>query len=303
MLASALTAFLFSCSVLFASRSVRNLGGMAANVSRLTLAMLLLGIWAFWRGEGFSGPALPWFLLSGLIGFGMGDMALFGALPRIGPRLSILLTQCLGAPIAGVAEYLFLGTHPTGKELGCAAVILCGVGLALAPEEQWKGEPRVFRLGVFFGFVSALGQGLGAVLSRKGSAVSELAGVPMDGGTAAFQRIVAGTLVTALFWWGLRSLGKEKTPLPGKAAWKESAPFVVGNALSGPTLGVACFQMALLSTPSAKVLPVVATSPLITMGLAWMFQGVRPTGKSIAGGLLAVGGAVGLAWLRATKAG
>ena len=106
MFPALLTTFLFSFSVLFASRSSKVVGSMQANVSRLLLAMLLLGIWAHGWGGGLGGAGLPWFLLSGVIGFGMGDIALFGALPRIGPRLAILLTQCLAAPIAGVAEYL-----------------------------------------------------------------------------------------------------------------------------------------------------------------------------------------------------
>ncbi|MEI6712945.1 MAG: DMT family transporter [Verrucomicrobiota bacterium] len=301
MLPALFTTFLFSVSVLLASRSAQKLGGMPANVARLSIATLLLGLWAHLFGGGFGGPGLLWFFLSGIIGFGVGDMGLFGALPRIGPRLSILLTQCLGAPIAGVAEYLLLGVHPSVTEILCAGVILVGVALALAPDQHWEGEPRVFRIGVCFGIVSALGQGLGAVLSRKGYAVAAAAGFAMDGGTAAYQRIVPGVLVTILFWAILKWSGQPTDPIKPLPVWKDAMPLVFGNALSGPTLGVACFQLALLTTPSAKVLPIVATSPLVTMGLAWAFQGIKPQRKAVIGGCLAVLGAVGLAWLKATR--
>ncbi len=299
MLPSVLTTFLFSASVMFASRSAKVLGSSQANLSRLLLAMALLGLWAHGWGGGWGGAALGWFLVSGAIGFGLGDIALFGALPRIGPRLAILLTQCLGAPIAGVAEYLFLGTRISSLEAGFGVLILMGVALALAPDsQQSEVEPAAFRFGVFCGLVSAFGQGMGAVFSRMGNAAAAAAGTPIDGGTAAYQRITAGVLVTVLFWLALRVSGKIRDPLRPLSDWKAAAGLVVGNALSGPTLGVACFQWALLSSPSARVLPVVATSPLVTLGLTWWLDGNRPSRRALAGGVLAVAGAAGLAWAR-----
>lgn len=272
---------------------------MQANISRLVLAMLLLGIWAHGWGGGMSGAGLPWFLLSGFIGFGLGDIALFGALPRIGPRLAILLTQCLAAPIAGVSEYLLMGTQPTLTEMGFSVIILMGVALALAPDTHWEGDPKAFKIGILFGIGSAMGQAMGAVFSRRGNAAATLAGTLVDGGTAAYQRITAGVLTTLVFWGVLTVLGKSKEPRHPAGVWKKAVPLVVGNALSGPTFGVACFQWALLTTPSVKVLPIVATSPLVTMALAWILEGARPSRRAIAGGLLAVSGAAGLAWIQA----
>ena len=105
MFASFLTTILFSLSVIFAARSARMIGGARANLARISIATCLLGIYALTFGQGLRGASLPWFFLSGVIGFGLGDLALFGALLRIGPRLSILLTQCLAAPIAALAEW------------------------------------------------------------------------------------------------------------------------------------------------------------------------------------------------------
>jgi drug/metabolite transporter (DMT)-like permease len=299
MFPALLTTFLFSFSVLFASRSSKVVGSMQANVSRLILAMILLGIWAHGWGGGLSGAGLPWFLLSGVIGFGLGDIALFCALPRIGPRLAILLTQCLAAPIAGVSEYLLLGTQPTLTEVAFCAIILAGVALALAPDTHWEGDAKAFKLGVLFGIGSATGQALGAVFSRRGNAAAAVADSIVDGGTAAYQRIIAGVFTTLVFWAVLTLLGKSKEPRHPASVWKQATPLVIGNALSGPTFGVACFQWALLTTPSVKVLPIVATSPLVTMGLAWMMEGTKPSRRAILGGLLAVSGAAGLAWIQA----
>jgi drug/metabolite transporter (DMT)-like permease len=292
MLASFLTTIFFSLSVIFAARSARLLGAGVANLCRILLAAVFLGIWAHVYGAGLRGPAFPWFFASGVIGFGLGDMALFGALPRIGPRLSILLTQCLAAPIAAVVEYAWLGTKMSAGEAACAAVILAGVVVALAPDRGAEGGRRVFWIGVLFGIGSAMGQAFGAVISRKANAVAALAHFEIDGGTAAYQRIIGGILMTLPCLWLVRRMqGVE--PLQ-EHAWRRGWPFVVGNALAGPTIGVGCYQWALKTAPSGIVLPIVATSPLVTILLAFFIEGTRPSRRAVWGGVLAVAGAAAL---------
>src|SRR5580692_4443211 len=142
MLASFLTTIFFSLSVIFGARSARVLGGQTANLARISVATVLLAIWAHIFGQGLHGGGLGWFFLSGVIGFGLGDMALFGALPRIGPRLAILITQCLAAPIAAVVEWWWLGTSLRPIDVACAALVLVGVAIALAPDHGMEVSPR-----------------------------------------------------------------------------------------------------------------------------------------------------------------
>jgi len=299
MFPALLTTCLFSLSILFASKSARIVGPMQANVARLVLAMVLLGIWAHSWGGGFGGVGLPWFLVSGLIGFGLGDICMFGALAQIGPRLTILLTQCLAAPIAAVGEYLLLGVHPSLGETVLAVVILAGVALALAPDQHWQGDPAKFRFGVLLGIGSAFGQAFGAVFSRLGYAACHAAEVHIDGGTVAYQRITAGVLTTLVFWAVLEALGKSKEQRHSAELWRAALLPMACNALAGPTLGVACFQWALLVAPSVQVLPIVATAPLVTMALAWVMDNNRPNQRAICGGIIAVFGAAGMAWMHA----
>lgn len=81
---------------------------------------------------------------------------------------------------------------------------------------------------------------------------------------------------------------------PVLARLRKGAPLIVGNSLAGPALGVACYQIALLTTPSVIVLPIVATSPLVTMLFTFLFKGSRPGPRAILGGFLAVGCAIAL---------
>ncbi len=298
MFPSVLTTILFSFSVIFASRSAKMLGGPVANLGRLMVALCALGLWAHLFGAGLRGPALPWLLAGGVIGFGFGDMALFGALTRIGPRLSILLTQCLAAPLAALVEWRWFGTTLTWKEMLCAASILGGVALALAPDHGWEGKRSTFWVGVLYGIGSALGQGLGAVFTRKAYMVSEAAGFVIDGGSVAYQRIVGGVVVTWIAFFILRRFHPEAHRVPEGANWRAAVPVVLGNALAGPTFGVACFQWALKEAKTGVVLPIVATSPLVTMFLAWFIDGARPARRGVIGGIIAVLGAVALSRAR-----
>lgn len=294
MLPALLTTLFFSLSVIFAARSARVLGAATANLARICLATALLAIWAHTFGHGIAGAGLPWFFLSGALGFGLGDMALFGALVRIGPRLAILLTQCLAAPIAAALEWIWLGTTLRAVDLLFAGVILAGVIVALAPDRSSSVERRVFWLGVLCGVASAVGQASGAVLSRKADQIGTLAGLSVDGGTAAYQRILGGLLLTVVAFLLIRESRAIEGSRFDLTRWRRGWPLVAANALFGPTIGVSCYQWALLTTPSGLVLPIVATSPLVTMLLAWGIDSERPSRRAVLGGVIAVAGAVGL---------
>jgi drug/metabolite transporter (DMT)-like permease len=74
--------------------------------------------------------------------------------------------------------------------------------------------------------------------------------------------------------------------------WGKAWPWIVLNGLAGPTLGVACFQLALQSTKSGVVLPIVALTPLVVVPFARYLEGEKPTVRSLIGGLIAVAGVV-----------
>jgi drug/metabolite transporter (DMT)-like permease len=189
---------------------------------------------------------------------------------------------------------VWLGTALRPVDVLCAGVILSGVAIALAPDRGLQVERRTFWIGVLCGIGSAFGQAIGAVISRKAQQVSTLAGVEIDGGTAAYQRVLGGVLVTAVAFLLLRRWRPRPQELLQPERWRRGIPLIAANALAGPTIGVSCYQWALRTTPSGIVLPIVATSPLVTMLLAWAIEAERPTRRAVIGGLVAVGGAVTL---------
>lgn len=262
--------------------------------------MGLLAIYAHGFGKGIGTVAFPVFLISGAIGFGIGDVSLFQALPRLGSRLSVLLVLCLSSPMAGIIEWLWLGTKLTVPEILCGSVILVGVAVALTPSEHLDWTHKPFVVGTAFGLSAAVCQALGAVLSRKAFQMIANAAESIDGITAAYQRILGGVLVSGLF---LLIVKRSEVVLNAheqrRERWRKALPWVLANGLSGPALGVSCYQWALKTTPTGVVLPIVALTPLVIVPFSHYIEGERPTLRSLLGGGVAVGGAVALALTRA----
>jgi drug/metabolite transporter (DMT)-like permease len=300
-----LTTLFFSISAISARRTARLLGGTEANFWRLAIASLALAAYAHFLGTGLKGSAFWLFFISGIIGFGISDLAFFQSVTRLGSRLTTLMVHCLAAPLAAAVEWLWLGTRLSAVEMGCGAVILAGVALALAPAEHAHLDRKVFWPGMLFGILAAMGQGLGAVISRQAFAMAQAAGENIDGLTATYQRILGGIILSGLVLLVVKRMHLLAPALPSRDSyahfrekWRGAWGWILLNAMAGPTLGVGCFQWALKTTPAGIVLPIVATMPVVVLPFAVRFEGEKLTFRSVAGGLIAVLGAVMLAGWR-----
>jgi drug/metabolite transporter (DMT)-like permease len=283
-----LTTILFSISAVCAQRTTRVLGGAQANFWRLILATAFLALWAHTLGQGLAGKAFPVFFWSGVLGFGLGDTALYQTLPRLGSRLSIVFAHCGGAVIAAAAEWLWLGTTMTPTQILGASLTLIGVALAMAPGRHLQITRRVFWTGAVFGVLAAAGQGLGAVVSRQAYRVADRAGEHVDGLTAAYQRILAGLIITFIVWVVVRVQGRERAGALPRETRARIWPWVLTNALAGPAIGVGCYQWALSRHGTGVVLPILALTPLVIIPFSRYIEGERPRKRSLVGGAIAV---------------
>lgn len=306
MFAAFLATFCFSISVVCGHRTAKLIGGIEANFWRLTLATLVLGIWAFTGGNGLSGGALPLFLLSGLIGIGIGDAGLFEALPRLGSRLSVLLIQCGTAPIAALVEWLWLGTTLGAVQILCVGVILTGVASALSPSEHLHIPRAKLWAGILFALVGAAGNGIGAVMSRKGYAIAFANNEAMDGATAAFQRLLGGLLIAGILLLVAKrhfvrlpeDMGEVVDTAGARDKWRRIWPWVLTNSLAGQTVGMSLMLWALKTTPTGIVTAITALTPLVVIPFVRIMENEKITLRAIGGGAMAVAGVAGLALAR-----
>jgi drug/metabolite transporter (DMT)-like permease len=273
MLPSVLTAFLFAASGISGRRAAMAFGALRANSIRLTLAALILGCWVLAQGPpDFSTRVVRWLLVSGAIGFGLGDVCLFLAYPRIGARLALLVNFC-SAPLFGAAlDWCLQATRFTLSQFLTSIVILTGVGMALLGGGHGS-EGRVasrWHSGSLGGFIAALmagfGQGCGAALSRHAQATAMADGTVLDGMTQAFIRMLPGIVVSTIIWMVVAKVRREPRwgPISGRDAW----PWLFAAVMFGPVLGVSCFQWALNLQSSVVVLSVTATAPVLIMPMA-----------------------------------
>ncbi len=316
MHAAILTAFLFAFSAIFSQRAGRIFGSLAANFYRLCGACTLLGIITWSAFPQSVRPELFWwFFLSGAIGFGLGDVALFLSYARLGSRLTLLIHFCVSVVSGALGDWFWLGKAMGRWETAAVALILAGLLVTLlaqraAPREGFRAS------GIFWALVSALGMGLGTVISHVAIEKAAALGTEVPGISQAWQRSTAGVLVAglvlALLPLARRLAGHlaqvkiEVVPPDKKAQRGKGTPsgctaaiWLGGTILLGPTLGVSCYQWAIMLThSSAIVLAVAATSTLIIIPLARVIEKDRAGNRQIAGTLLAVAGVVWLCLLR-----
>src|SRR6516164_7942692 len=112
----------------------------------------------------------------------------------------------------------------------------------------------------------------GPVLSRKAYALVHAAGQRIDGGNAAFQRVVGGLLIAGLFLLLVKRCALQQTNRPGDSAtqlisgkWRIIWPWRLLTCLAGQTLVVICMRRALDTTLAGVVLAMIATAPLVVI--------------------------------------
>ena len=296
------TAVLWSLSSVTGARAARSFGGPTANRLRLSLALIILGIYVLCFPVPLRGAWFWWMLLSGALGMGMGDLFIFLAYVRLGTRLPVLITHCLAGPLAALVEWLVRGVALTVQEISLIAVILLGVAIALVPGLRVQASGGRLRSGVLFGIGSAAMVGLSAVIVRESYAQLALQGMACDALTAAFVRALGGVAMSWSILPVLRLATRQPAPHSSGAAmpehpWRRGWPWLLGTAICGLVLGMACYQLALTTGKAGPVHAVLAIMPILVMPLTWLMEGDRPTRWAILGGGLAVGAAVRMALL------
>ena len=297
MTAAIITTFLFALSAVCGQRIAVEMGSLRANFWRLFIATALLGsmVLVFWP-DSLHRTTFAWLFVSGIVGFGLGDIALFYAFERIGARLAILMNLCLAPIFAAIVEYLWLGNSLFSHQWVAVGVILFGVALSIHPTKTGRNTTHSghFVPGIIAGIIAGFGQGCGAVISRRAQEAEAMIGIEVNGLSEAFQRVLAGFVVVAIVFAIRRPTRPPAKIITNNARLtpRQLSFWILGSALFGPVIGVSCFQWALQSMESALVLSVVATTPILIIPMAWYLDGEHPPLKTLIGAIIAVQGVI-----------
>ncbi len=287
--AGLLTSLCWSFTSILFTLSGRQVGSAVVNRTRLALALVMVS-GAHWVAQGQPLPLdadlsrWGWLALSGLIGFVLGDAALFQAFVMIGPRLSMLL-MALSPAMGAVLAWLLLGEALSGWEILGMALAIGGVAWVVTDRRNGNGNsdraPRAYLIGVLFGLGGALGQALGLIFSKEG----------LHGDFSALSgnviRLVAATIT---IWAFTVFRGQASNTLTVLRAKPGALRTIVGGAVAGPFLGVWLSLIAVQNAPVGVASTLMSFPPILLIPLGWLIFKERITQRAIVGTVLALAG-------------
>lgn len=264
--------------------SSRRIGSMAVNLLRLIVAMLILGMIGLVNHTGFipthaTAHQWKWLLISGFVGFFVGDLALFRGFVLIGARLMTLL-MVLAAPFAAVIGYFWLGETLSLPKIIGMMLSLGGVAWVCLERNADSTTPRHHvTWGITLGVIAALGQGLGAVLTKIGKQ-------DLDAFSTTQVRLITGIVG---FMLAIPLMRRSGDVIRGVRDSRAMA-FLSLGALAGPALGVSSLNAALARIPVGIAQTLASMVPVMIIPFAIWLRHEKVSARAIVGALIAVSG-------------
>lgn len=278
-------------SILFTSAGKR-IGPISVNAIRIAIAVLLLSVTHII----FFGTIVPdannaqwfWLGLSGVVGLGIGDFALFAAFVRIGPRKSLLLMSL--APVCSVIlGYAVLQERLGFLTLAGIGITLLGIVIVIIEREDVTGKetgnPGQTRdmVGISLAVVGAVGQGVGLVIAKIGI-FAEGESNPLDSLSATLMRMLIGAIfvwIVIAIWGRLSEIGKGLRDRRG-------VKLTAAGAFIGPFLGVWFSVIAVTHTEVGIASTLMSLMPVMIIPVVWVLYREKTNWRGIAGAVVAV---------------
>lgn len=261
----------------------KKVGSLSVNYLRLFIAFILSSVGALLtRGlllpVDASGSAWFWLLLSGLLGFVLGDIFLFEAYVLIGSRISLLIMSA-SPPIAALTGFLFMGERIGPVGLGGILLTMTGIGtviLSRSPDEKRVRFNRPGK-GLLYAALGAIGQALGLTFSKLGMGTYNPFASTQIRLIAAF---IGFTIIISL---------RSRWPEIG-AALKDRAAMgqiFLGSVL-GPFIGVNLALVALQHTATGIVSSLSSTAPIMIIPVSILAFKEKVSLKEALGAVVAI---------------
>ena len=289
-------AFSWTATALLSEFGSKRLGNLTLNVLRMALALVFsLVLFGVATGNplpvGVSGDACGWMLLSGLVGYVIGDFCLFQCYILIGSRYGQLFMTL--APLsAALMAWVTLGQQMRAMSIVAMLVTLFGISISvLGRGEHHKVSLKLPLNGVLYAIGAAVCQGVGLVLSKIGMDHYDMAaladmGVPewLVPFSANFYRCIAGIVGFLLLLHYRDEMGHLREAMHDK----KGLSVATATTIFGPFVGVGFSLMAVQYTAAGIASTLMAMTPIIILLPSyWLFH-EKFTWKAVVGAFISV---------------
>ena len=305
----------WTATALFAEVGSKRMGSLPFNVVRMSFSLLLLAA-TLWLAMGVPWPRYAdwntwkWLLLSGAVGYVVGDYCLMQGYVLIGSRFGQLF-MTLSAPTAALTAWILLGE--TMRPLAIVGMIVTLAGIAVSilgkGDENHKVGLRLPPKGIAYAAMAGICQGVGLVISKVGlrhydASIAVLGLTPGDvpGGAVLHLPLVvsvpfASTMIRAIvglvgFYLMLRLLHRDgRQRLHSALRDRRALLCVLGSTVFGPFVGVSLSLLATQFTSAGIAQTIFSLTPVLIIAPAALLfhQRVRP--REVVGAVVSVAGA------------
>lgn len=287
-------AFSWTATALLSEFGSKRLGNLTLNVLRMSLALLFsvvlfLVVTGSVLPAGATAEAVGWMLLSGCVGYVIGDFCLFQCYIIIGSRFGQLFMTL--APLsAALMAWITLGQQMRPMSIVAMLVTLLGIGISvLGRGEHHKLSLRLPLSGVLFAIGAAVCQGVGLVLSKIGmDHFVAVDGMPewLLPFSANFYRCIAGVVGFSLLLYFRDGL----KPLRDAVHDRKGLTVAIATTVFGPFVGVGFSLMAVQYTAAGIASTLMAMTPIIILlPSRWLFH-EKITWRAVVGAVISVVG-------------
>ena len=304
---SLFVALSWTVTALFAEVGSKRMGSLPFNTVRMTMSLVFLAL-TLWLVMGTPYPRFAdgstwfWLLLSGIVGYVIGDYCLMQGYIHIGSR---------SAPTAAITARLFLGEQMRPIAILGMVITLSGIAMSiLAKDDNTESSHKVkLKLpvkGIFYASMAGIGQGVGLVLSKVGllhyeqsalaaglsaQAVPEGAILPLP---IAYSIPFAATMIRAYiglagFFLALVLFNKDGLAQLNRAVHDRKAMgCVLGSTIFGPFLGVSASLLATLYTSAGIAQTIFALTPILIIAPSALLFHQKVTAREVIGAVISV---------------
>jgi len=285
------TAFCWSGSSMAFTAASERIGSMQVNINRMILGSILLALTILLMNLNYniSSTQVKYLVISGFVGFVIGDSFLFKAFQLIGARLGMLLMSLVPA-FSTVMGYFFLNEFL--QVWGILGIIVTLFGIALVILDKKPNPTSKYKLtktGVIYGVMGALGQASGLIFAKLAFADGQI-----NGFVATFVRLTSAIII---FFPLALLAGRYKNPVKLYSKNIKALWFTLTGTVFGPFLGVTASLIAISNTKVGIASTIMATVPVLMLPLVVLIYKEKLNWRSVVGAVLAVAG-VAILFLR-----